>query len=99
MKTLLKFSGGAERVNAAIKAGKLGETLGRLAETIQPQSSFFGCSEGKRTAFFVFDLENPADMVTISETLFMAFADSVEFLPVADGEELQRGLAAWGATQ
>ena len=64
------------------------EQLGRL----QPEAAYFGPEGGMRTAFLVFDLEDPSDLPSITEPLFSAVKAKIEMFPVMNREDLQKGL-------
>jgi hypothetical protein len=44
--------------------------------------------------FLVFDLKDPSDIPTIAEPLFMILKAKVEFTPVMNADDLQKGLKA-----
>lgn len=48
---------------------------------------------GRRTGYVVFDLDDPARIPVIAEPLFQRVGATVEFIPVMNTEDLQRGLA------
>ncbi len=99
MRTMLKITGEVARTNESVANGTLGPALQRLAERIQPEAAYFATVDGKRTAIYIFDLKDPADLAEISEPLFAAFHGTVEFIPVMSGDDLQRGLKAWASSQ
>jgi hypothetical protein len=53
----------------------------------------FGTEGGTRTAYIFFDLDDPALIPVIAEPLFQELQSKVEFIPVMNQEDLQRGLA------
>jgi hypothetical protein len=68
------------------------ETLGRL----KPEAAYFGPENGVRTAFIVFDLEDPSQLPSISEPLFSKLKANIQMFPVMDREDLQKGLGQLG---
>jgi hypothetical protein len=69
------------------------DTLGRL----NPEAAYFGPENGVRTAFIVFDLQDPSQLPPISEPLFSKLNATVQMFPVMDREDLAKGLGQLGA--
>lgn len=95
MRTLLKASLPVEAANKATQDGTIGQVIGAVAEMIQPEASYFMTENGKRTAYFVFDLHDPSQIPQIAEPLFTRLHAAVDFVPVMNQEELGQGLQAW----
>jgi hypothetical protein len=93
MRVMMKVHVDTEAGSRAIADGSLAqlmqETLGRL----QPEAAYFGPEDGIRTAFIVFDLEDPSQLPTITEPLFRTVKARIEMFPVMDQEDLQKGLS------
>jgi hypothetical protein len=64
-----------------------------LNECIKPEAAYFGTENGKRTGYIFFDLNDPAQIPVIAEPLFQRLESTVEFIPVMNADDLQRGLA------
>lgn len=62
----------------------------------KPEASYFGTENGKRTAYIFFDLDDPAQIPVIAEPLFQQLESTVEFIPVMNADDLQRGLTEAG---
>ena len=99
MRTMLKASGDVAKTNQAIRDGSLGKALQQVAEQIQPELTWFATDNGKRTAYYIFDLNDPSDIAAISEPLYFAFDATVEFMPIMSAEELQAGLERFARSQ
>lgn len=93
MRTVLTVIIDIEAGNRAIKTNKMGDILGNLSARIKPESSYFWTHNGERRGQFVFDLHDPSDIPSIAEPLFMELNARVEFAPVMNLEDLQKGLA------
>lgn len=93
MRMLLKWELGLEAANQAIRNGKMAELNQSLVARIQPEAAYFGTENGTRTAYIFFDLDDPAQIPVIAEPLFQNLNSRVEFIPVMNADELQRGLA------
>ena len=94
MRMMMKVQMDTEAGSRAIADGSMPqimqETLGRL----QPEAAYFGPENGIRTAFIVFDLQDPSELPSISEPLFSAVKANIQMFPVMDREDLQKGLGS-----
>jgi hypothetical protein len=92
MRMMMKVQLDTEAGSRAISDGSLPqlmqETLGRL----QPEAAYFGPENGTRTAFIVFDLQDPSELPSITEPLFRTLKANIQMFPVMDREDLQKGL-------
>jgi hypothetical protein len=82
-----------EAGNEAIRTGRIAELNRALMERVPLESAYFGTENGKRTSYFFFDLDDSARIPVIAEPLFQQLGATVEFIPVMNADELQRGLA------
>jgi hypothetical protein len=96
MRMMMKVQMDTEAGSRAIADGTLPqlmqETLGRL----QPEAAYFGPENGIRTAFIVFDLQDPSELPSITEPLFSTMKANIQMFPVMDREDLQKGLGQLG---
>ena len=96
MRMMMKMQIDTEAGSRAIADGSLPqlmqETLGRL----EPEAAYFGPEEGIRTAFIVFDLEDPSQLPALTEPLFSKLKANIQMFPVMDREDLQKGLGRLG---
>jgi hypothetical protein len=96
MRMMMKVQMDTEAASNAIADGSLPqvmeETLGRL----KPEAAYFGPENGMRTAFIVFDLDDPSQLPPITEPLFNRLKANVQMFPVMDREDLQKGLSQLG---
>ena len=96
MRMMMKMQLDTEAGSRAIADGSLPqlmqETLGRL----QPEAAYFGPENGIRTAFIVFDLQDPSELPTITEPLFSTLKANIQIFPVMDRTDLQKGLEQLG---
>lgn len=90
---MLKFSLDVKASNAAIHNGTLPKIMEDLMAKTKPEAAYFTAYGGSRTVFIFFDLKDPSDIPYIAEPLFSNFDATVEFQPVMNAEELQKGLA------
>ena len=96
MRMMMKVQLDTEAGSRAIADGSMPqlmqETLGRL----QPEAAYFGPENGIRTAFLVFDLQDPSELPPITEPLFRTLKANIQMFPVMDREDLQKGLSQLG---
>jgi hypothetical protein len=96
MRMMMKVQLDTEAGSRAIADGSLPqlmqETLGRL----QPEAAYFGPENGIRTAFIVFDLQDPSELPPITEPLFSTLKANIQMFPVMDRADLQKGLEQLG---
>jgi hypothetical protein len=93
MRMLLKWELGLEAANDAVRSGKMAELNQSLMALIRPEAAYFGTEGGTRTAYIFFNLDDPALIPVIAEPLFQELQSKVEFIPVMNQDDLQRGLA------
>jgi hypothetical protein len=92
MRCLLQAKMETAAGNQGLIDGTLPKAIQHTLETLKPEAAYFGTLDGRRTAWIVFDLEDPADMPRISEPLFGIGAD-VQLAPVMVPDDLERGLS------
>ena len=96
MRTLLKVSIPTAAGNAAISEGRLPQALQSLLDKLKPEAAYFVPEQGRRTALIFFDMQDPSQLVPISEPLFQGLNASLEFTPAMNLEDLRAGLQAAG---
>jgi hypothetical protein len=82
MRFLLKVNIPVESGNAAAKAGKLGSTIQSILADLKPEAAYFTDTNGQRTGFVVFEMQDAAQIPAIAEPWFLAFNARVEIHPV-----------------
>jgi hypothetical protein len=92
MRTMMKIKIDTELGSRAIADGSMPKLMEQVLGELQPESAYFGPENGIRTAFIVFDLEDPSRLPPIAEPLFSTLGANVEMFPVMDREDLQKGL-------
>jgi hypothetical protein len=94
MRTLLKATMEVAASNKAILDGSLPKIMKTTMDKLKPEASYFLATDGCRSCFMVFDLKDPSEIPSIAEPFFLNFNAKVEFCPVMNAEDLQKGLAA-----
>jgi hypothetical protein len=92
MRMLMKVSIPVEAGNRGVKEGILPKTVMGFVEQTKPEASYFTADDGKRTAFFVFDLKDPTMIPSIAEPFFMNLNASIEISPVMNLEDMKAGV-------
>ena len=96
MRVMLKITIPTAAGNAAIKSGALEKAIGETLGRTNAEAAYFTIENGQRTGLIFFDLADQTQMPSIGEPLFSAFDAKLELTPCMNGEDLQKGLAAWG---
>jgi hypothetical protein len=94
MRTLLRITLDTEAGNRAILDGGLQKIIGGFIETTKPEAAYFGPHGGKRSAMFVFDMQDSSQIPALAEPFFIHLGAGIEMSPVMNLEDLQKGLAA-----
>lgn len=92
MRMMMKVQMDTEAGSKMIADGSMPQLMQEMMGRLQPESAYFGPEDGMRTAFIVFDLEDPSQIPAISEPLFSKIKANVKLFPVMDREDLQKGL-------
>jgi len=99
MRTLLRVTCEVTASNKAIIDGTLAKVMKSTMEKIQPEACYFGTNDGCRSGIMVFDLKDPSDIPSIAEPFFLSMNAKVEFSPVMNADEMQRGIEKWEKSQ
>ncbi|MET9884909.1 hypothetical protein ABZZ20_17605 [Streptomyces sp. NPDC006430] len=94
MRVMLRAHMDTQAGNEAIKNGGLPRTMKELMEKVKPEAAYFGLSEGVRSCWIVFDLQNSEDLPPLVEDLFSQLHAEIEVQPVMNADDLEKGLAA-----
>jgi len=96
MRMMLKMTIPAGRGNTAYKDGSLQKAIEATMNKIKPECAYFGPSNGRRSATFVFNLEKESDIVGVLEPLWESLEPEIELGPVMTIEDLATGMQAAG---
>jgi hypothetical protein len=89
---MLKISMPNEAGNKAIKDGSLPKTIEALMQDLRPEASYFYPENGKRTALFVFDMQDASQLAEIGERMWLNLNAEVSIIPVMNAQDLKSGL-------
>ena len=96
MRMMLKAQMDTAAATKAIQEGRMPTVMQSMMEKLKPEAAYFGPDGGKRTAFIIFQMDDPSQLPAISEPLFSEFNARIEVFPVMDRDDLERGLSALG---
>ena len=71
------------------RSGKVDEIIGRILETIKPETAYFIEQDGKRGGIFV-NVQTPSDVPAFAEPFFLNFQASCKFRILMSPEDLQK---------
>jgi hypothetical protein len=92
MRVLLKIHIPTAQGSAALRDGSMQRTMEEFMNAVHPEAAFFAPEGGLRTAFIVFDMQDPSDMPPLLEPFFSTFEANVELTPVMNADDLRAGL-------
>ena len=92
MRVLLKIHIPTAKGSAALRDGSMQRTMEEFMSAVHPEAAFFAPEGGLRTAFIVFDMQDPSDMPPLLEPFFSTFEANVELTPVMNADDLRAGL-------
>jgi hypothetical protein len=96
MRMMMKVQIDTEAGSRTIADGSMPQLMQEALGRLQPEAAYFGPENGIRTAFIVFDLQDPSELPTITEPLFSTLKANIQMFPVMDREDLQKGLGQLG---
>ena len=83
-----------ETGNAASKAGKLGTIIQSILAELKPEAAYFSDSDGQRTGYLFFDMQDAAQIPAVAEPWFLAFNANIEIHPAMIADDLARASGA-----
>jgi hypothetical protein len=94
MRMLLKVQMDTEASNKMAADGSMQKVMQAMFDQLKPEAAYFSPEDGHRSAYIVFDMQDPSQMPVITEPLFQGPHAKVSFSPVMNFEDLQKGLEA-----
>jgi hypothetical protein len=94
MRMMMKAKMDTAAASKAIQDGRLTKVMMSTMEQLKPEAAYFGPDGGQRTAFIVFQMDDPSQLPTLSEPLFSELGATIEIFPVMDRQDLERGLSS-----
>ncbi|KUM79462.1 hypothetical protein [Streptomyces curacoi] len=93
MRMLLKANIDTEKSNDLIRSGKMPQVVQEILENVKPEASYFTVDQGQRTMLLFFDMKESSQMPPIAERLFLELDARVDYTPVMNPDDLQKGLS------
>lgn len=92
MRTLLRVTAETAASNEAIADGTFAQIMKSTMENLRPEAAYFLTNDGCRSWIMVFDLKDSSDIPSIAEPFFNKLNAKIEFCPVMNPDDLQKGL-------
>jgi hypothetical protein len=92
MRMLMTVEMDTEAASRSIKDGTLPKVMESTLSQLHPEAAYFTTHDGHRTAYIVFDLQEPAQMPQIAEPLFSGLGAKIDLSPVMNGDDLREGI-------
>ena len=92
MRTLVRVTLDMAAGNKAVADGSLPKVIQSTMEKLHPEAAYFHTVDGNRSCFMVFDMKDASEIPGIAEPFFQQLNAKVEFTPVMNAEDLQKGL-------
>lgn len=90
MKTILHFQFPIEPFNTMVRDGTVGSVLASILEAIKPEAVYFYDRDGCRGGTMVLNLDDPAQIPSIAEPLFLKCAAKFELHVAMTPDDLAR---------
>lgn len=90
MKTIINFQFPVEPFNTLVREGTVGETLQAILGELKPEVIYFYAPNGCRGGMMVIDLDDPSQIPSIAEPLFLKFEAKIECHIAMSPEDLAK---------
>jgi hypothetical protein len=90
MKMLLTVEFPHEPFNTLVRAGKVGEIMKRVLESIKPETAYFTEQDGRRGGIFLIDMQDASDIPHFAEPFFLNFQANCKFRIAMSPQDLQK---------
>ena len=77
-----------EPFNSLVRAGTVGDTIGKILDTLKPEAVYFTEQDGRRGAVLVVEVASPSDVPRFAEPFFLKFSADCRFRIVMTPDEL-----------
>ncbi len=92
MRMMLRVRIPVEAGNAAFTDGSLDKNIQQTIDTLKPEAAYFFPDDGKRTALYVFNLDDVSQIPVIVEPLFQELHADVSLFPVMNADDVKKGI-------
>src|SRR5476649_2827472 len=90
MKMLLTVEFPHEPFNTLVRAGKVGEIMKRVLESIKPETAYFTEQDGRRGGIFLIDMQDASDIPHFAEPFLLNFQANCKFRIAMSPQDLQK---------
>jgi len=90
MKVLMIAELPIEPFNTLVRAGKAGAIVGKIMETLKPESVYFTELDGMRTCIMAVDMNSTSEIPKYAEPFFLSFNAKCRFRMAMTPEDLQK---------
>ena len=81
-----------EKGNEVVSSGAIDGIFKRVMDELRPEAAYFGPVNGQRGAYLIVNMDDSSKIPLFSETLFQEMHATIEWIPVMNADDLQRGL-------
>ena len=81
-----------EKGNEVVSSGAIEDIFKRVMGELRPEAAYFGPVNGQRGAYLIVNMDDSSKVPLFSETLFQEMHATIEWIPVMNADDLQRGL-------
>ena len=92
MRMMAKVEFGLEKGNEVVKSGAIKDHIQRVMEQLKPEAAYFGPVNGTRGCYLVVNMDDSSQLPAFSDPLFQEMHAKIEWIPVMNTDDLQRGL-------
>lgn len=90
MKVVVNFQFPIEPFNSLVREGTAGKVLTSILESIKPEFVYFYAPDGCRGGTMVVNIDDPSQIPSFAEPLFLKFGARLEVNVAMSAEELAR---------
>ena len=81
-----------ERGNEVVSSGAIADIFRRVMDELRPEAAYFGPVNRRRGAYLIVNMDDSSKLPLFSETLFQEMHAKIDWFPVMNADDLQRGL-------
>ncbi len=78
--------------NEAIKRGDMPMIMQTVEKRLHPEAAYFTTTDGVRTGYLFFDMDDPSDMPSVAEPFFVGLGAKITVSPAMTMDEVDKGL-------
>ncbi len=90
MRFLMKVKMDTAAFNEVARRGEAGKLMQTVMEGLKPEAAYFGTEDGKRTGFFIVNMDDASQLPSLAEPFFLALGAAIEVQPVMTPADLAK---------